>query len=650
MFKNLSMFTAGTVVGLFSILQVEATELRNQLRNRDLHYNMNIGIPYQQVEPNELMGIKTFNPRASRNQTERPSHVVRVFLLDRLFQSTEYLKKYRFHSLNLPKRGSSGSVLSDELHGEAMVELLAQTLLKSPWLNSFDGLKNISLTLVEIENLSEWKQTLESLKRETNSLVISNINWEIGHNFDGTGIYNDALTDLFRANPSITWIQAAGNSHKLNSRFKIQTLSEGEISLPGPNNSVILRCQPSETEPNDETAGCKVKIVASWGDWKSWSENSSRRGTDKDIDLYLFEQISGNDDPILLASSTMVQRRVVENPNESFFPREIIETQVPFGEFYIKAVNRSHNFSAEDQLEIRVQGTGATLHFCEASIATRRLQKNPFEVDLNTECMSEHFPMGFTEAKLAESLLAPADHPDVITVGAIDFALSGRSQKLQKPDVYTPSTVIIHTASGEVEYGGTSIAATRAGALAVMLKLTEPHIGPLEIKSRLSSRSGLSSDLLSYRFVYAGKGTDNSKNCVATKDLRDQFRGPFQRNLLWAAFEVQQVGTESQGALVVDTSEGPKMLVPFDPKVWLSNWSGVDDKTRYWITPSNGHFSSPIVTTSNGSSLYPQAKPSKTLYPQPTTSHLSSVTSMEVLQAPNDLRICGAQPTVARLR
>ncbi|MDX9732232.1 MAG: hypothetical protein RBT63_10710, partial [Bdellovibrionales bacterium] len=227
----------------------------------------------------------------------------------------------------------------------------------------------------------------------------------------------------------ITWVNAAGNFAKGTYIAPIERVADDWAFLPGPNNSVQVRCHSHKKQADEgkKADTCLLRAVLSWN---SFSDDVAR-GTDKDLDLVL------TDDTLkVIATGGMAQKRLIEEGAQgaSLYPREIVTAEVKPGLYYLRVKVRSENFSKNvDELRLTVSGD-----FTEVLNRTD-----------------------------GESLLSPADHPEVITVGASDSDLSSFSRRHGRPDAYAIS--LLKTEDGGQFKGSSNSAAAVAARAAVEL-------------------------------------------------------------------------------------------------------------------------------------------------------------------------------------
>lgn len=310
---------------------------------------------------------------------------------------------------------------SMETHGLAMAQVV------SGLLESILPKDLYQIHLFSSYGYTNLKSAIENVVQNHFDIVLYSIVWDYGGNGDGNGFINALVSKATDA--GILWINASGNTAKSTWTSKIENSGDGWVRLPGPHQSVQIRCPESK-----DNSDCPLRIVLSWNDFS----DSTEVGTDKDLDLYLTDENLN-----VLKSSTLKQNKFSSKPNEnlSLYPREIIEYVVQPGLYYARVKMKSNNFDSEkDVLRIVTPGI------------------HSFQVDTT-----------FTE-----TLMPPADHPQVITVGAIDSEHSSRSSQRLKPEVYFPSRVTME--DSEFEIRGSSTAAAVAAAASLVLRYRLPAI------------------------------------------------------------------------------------------------------------------------------------------------------------------------------
>lgn len=385
---------------------------------------------------------------------------------------------------------------TEEAHGLVMAQIISGLLEPARGID-------YELHLVSAFGYTNFEAAVKTVLRHKIDIVLFSQVWEYGGNGDGKGFINRLVSQATKR--GILWVNAAGNFATNTFQARIQRASDDWAKLPGPNDSVRVRCTPNSTRSK-----CSLRAVLSWNDFK----NDVNAGTDKDLDLVL------TDDTLrIVASSGYQQMPSVPKPapiGASLYPREIIQTELDAGVFYFRVKVRSSNFdSKKDLLRLTIGGEGVQL------------------LDTTT----------------GETLLPPADHPEVITIGASDSERSSGSARLSKPELFAPSLLTV--ASGE-QYLGTSNAAAFAAAATAVLKALTPAITRSEVIRSLRSGgaqqggpgSGLPLEILGFWPV-----TPGCFPAVALPFAIPQVLMPILRG----------------GAFVVQSTIGPKVFVDYDP-------------------------------------------------------------------------------------
>lgn len=314
---------------------------------------------------------------------------------------------------------------AEEFHGLKMAEIVSHLLTEA-------GV-DFELHLYSSFGFSNLKNAIDRVIAAKHDLVLYAQVWEYGGNPDGTGFINTEVRRALKAGAK--WINAAGNFSQGVYLDKVDRVADDWAYLPGPNSSVQVRC--FRTALNK----CQLRAVLSW----SGFANTIQTGTDKDLDLVL------TDDTLkVIKVGGLKQVPANAASGESLYPREIIEAEVPPGLYYLRVKLRSGEFSKKDFLRITTVGDGLEM-------------------------------LNRTEG---ETLLAPADLPEVITVGASDSRLSGFSRALAKPNLKTPSLL-------ETQDSGSFLGSSTASAVATALAAFEishnPRLTRQELQRKLQT-------------------------------------------------------------------------------------------------------------------------------------------------------------------
>lgn len=350
------------------------------------------------------------------------------------------------------------------------------------------------LTLFNVFGYSNLKSAVDEIIANKVDLVLYSEVWEYGGNFDGTGFINEQVTRA--TNAGVIWVNAAGNFGLTTYNSKIETMDESWVRLPDQNNALAIRCEAKKGKK------CPLKIVLSWNDFK----NDVNLGTKKDLDLALTDDLLN----IVQSSALKQTTEDADRPGYSKYPREIIQTDVNPGTYYIRVKNRSNNFKDRDQLRITIDGEFLSM------------------------------PSHSTD----ETLLNPADNTSVITVGASDSDRSSASSRLGKPDVTAPSAIELSEGG---EYRGSSNSAAIVAAGLGLLKSNKPKL--------------TRKDLL--KMILQNQGSQDRGLTLQDLGFWPTGNGCFLPAMIQVPpylYEVVRYGGE-----LVQTTQSIRVLVPFDP-------------------------------------------------------------------------------------
>lgn len=316
------------------------------------------------------------------------------------------------------KASDADQITSPTFHGLMIAKIISQIIQTSQVESDYE------LHLFNTFGYTKFADAVETVIADKFDLVVYAQVWEYGGNGDTKGFIN-ALVDK-AVNAGIVWLNAAGDFGQLTRVAPISSYqANGETwvvftSAKGrKENGVVLKCEA----PKDEQ--CTMRVVLSWNDFKDTVDE----GTDKDLDLLIYDSKKN----LLMASER--NQKLEEDESDklaSLIPRELIETQIPRGNYVVRVKVKSDNFSEEsDKLRLTVSGNG----------------------------------MSMKEFSRGETLLPPADNAGVITIGSNDEPNGSTSQSQGRPDVTFKS--LIQLSDGSSFYS-TSIATAFAGGLAAL--------------------------------------------------------------------------------------------------------------------------------------------------------------------------------------
>ena len=345
---------------------------------------------------------------------------VRIAVLDNSFfgYQMEVGKRLPASTQYFPGVTSDADRFEDKsMHGLFMAILIHQIVLKSGCQADYQ------LSLFNSNGLTKFTDAVNSVIRDGYDIVLYSQVWEYGGNGDSRGFINAIVNKALDA--GILWINAAGNFGHLMRIAPVEAMasSGGDwVRFSAGNGKwtdvVKLRCKAEK----DKT--CPMRIVLTWNDFK----DNPDIGTDKDLDLYLVDTYGEARE-----SSTFRQSREPDanDPAARLFPREFVTRMTLPGEYQIKVKIKSRNFTSTDRLRITASGAGIEM-------------LNP---------------------SIGETMLPPADNPRVLDVGALDDPGTSISKKMNRPDVFLPSVILLKDGSTPFS---TSVAAAVAAGMSVL--------------------------------------------------------------------------------------------------------------------------------------------------------------------------------------
>ena len=482
---------------------------------------------------------------------------------------------------------------AEESHGLFMAQIVAGLLDCAG-----AGTLPVEIHLFSAYGYTNLSAAVDQVVAEKFDVVLYSQVWEYGGNANGRGFINAVVNKATDA--GVIWVNAAGNFADSTFVAAVQADTDDWAKLPGPNNSVQVRCQAHENggtessaQPADEK-NCHLRAVLSWNDFK----DDVNMGTDKDLDLVL------TDDTLkIVQSAALTQKKVLDanSQGQSLYPREILEADVVPGLYYLRVKIRSQNFNrVRDRLKITTSGDYVQLQNATNS---------------------------------TESLLSPADNASVITVGASDSEKSSQGVSENKPEISFDSAVKLK--NGEI-YKGTSNSAAIAAAGVIILKAFHPTLTRAQAISMV--RGGLKSETGATPPHGGGSGNGGGSGDGTTPSGPPNGRAGAGLPLEILGFgatgvggcflpvqlPVQSMGVTQllqRGAVGVMTTNGPKIFTPVDPLLYLPGWQRrqTDDI---------------LIVSLQGFSLVPRAQ-------EPYLNNLG----YEVTQFPLDTFICGQAST-----
>lgn len=284
---------------------------------------------------------------------------------------------------------AADSVENKQFHGLFMAQILSMLIQKS------GAQADYELHLINSYGITKFTDAVNTVIQGNFDVVLYAQVWEYGGNGDGKGFINALVDKATQA--GIVWVNAAGNFGHLTKVAPVSGTDwvdfknkAGKIEK-----GVTILCKAKAKET------CPLRLVLAWNDFK----DTLGEGTNKDLDLFLFDSKNKQ-----LQSSELQQKTAVaaDDKTSSLYPREFFELAIKPGSYKVRVKIKSKNFDkAVDELRVTASGKGIEM----------------------------------AEASVGETLLPPADNPNVIVVGASDDFQTSQSKLLRKPDINVKSLV-----------------------------------------------------------------------------------------------------------------------------------------------------------------------------------------------------------------
>ena len=312
---------------------------------------------------------------------------------------------------------SNGNNAQSTIHGTKLAELVYALASGS---SRYDSRRlGPQIVLYNTNGYSNLVAAIDLAIADKVDMILYAQVWEYGGNFNGAGFINAQVKKATQA--GILWVNAAGNFGQSTYVGPIEVVSGHDVALPhkeGSNSGVRFQV------PSLGGAKLPIRIVLSWNDF---SDSKSYR-TPQDLD-FIVESSDGKE----LSGGRLIQDGAEHSndPRFSAHAREIIKLDLGPGTYRIRVKAMSSNFDADSLMRIAIDGPGV------------QILDNPS----------------------VDSILIPADNPEVLTIGAGDVNFSAKS-RAGKPELTTISNIRFDDGQ---EIAGTSAAsAIAAGTLAVM--------------------------------------------------------------------------------------------------------------------------------------------------------------------------------------
>ncbi len=356
----------------------------------------------------DALGLRSWHGRGQRGQN------MRIAILDNGFAGLE-ASLGRTLPAGLKVQPAPGNPEADTSHGRVLAELVhaLATGRASPGELPAER-QGPELLLYNSNGFTNFAHAVSAAIEARVDVILYSQVWEYGGNFQGGGFINEEVSKADRA--GILWVNAAGNFGESTWLGPVQLGAGHDVVLPHQTRWVRFVVPAGRTIP--------VKIVLAWNDVAS----TRIYRTPEDLDLIL-EDSTGRE----LNASRLIQDGLPHagDARYSAHAREIIRANLAPGTYQLRVEARSQNFSADSLMRIAIDGPGVRI----------------------------------IDTPSTESVLVPADHPDVLTVGASDVSYTGSSILTGKPEILAPSRLRFD--DGTSLDGSSAAAATAVAAIAV---------------------------------------------------------------------------------------------------------------------------------------------------------------------------------------
>jgi hypothetical protein len=317
-------------------------------------------------------------------------------------------------------------------HGMGMAEIV--------WAMTGHAPEGPQFFLINSNGFTNFKAAVDFVVRERVDIVLYSQTWAFGTNFDGTGFIDEAVSLATRA--GAIWINAAGNfGGMVHQRAITPNLDRGTgwVRFDGGRDFLELENSLDENQ---------ATLTLSWNDFQA----SETYNTRQDLDLFVYDS---NDR--VVGSSELIQR----------------------GEAPPATGTSSLSSHARESITLRGLGRG-TYRIRVRAKSDQFNDGSVFRVVVEAEKQGS---IRLAQATPGAEIFAPADHPDVITVGE-RFELSSRGPTADgraKPDTLVADSTVSFS-NGNTVRGSSTAAALVAGAV-VTMKARHPSLSAEQLRA-----------------------------------------------------------------------------------------------------------------------------------------------------------------------
>lgn len=373
----------------------------------------------------------------------------------------EFIKKY-----NLGNPAYKENMAQTE-HGLQMAEIA--------WALSGGKSEGPQFYLLNANGITNFRRAVRYAIEKQVDIILYSQNRECCGNFDGGGFINKIVNEATQS--GILWVNAAGNYGGRVFNANISMDEEGLLYFGGRSRLRI------KSHVDDNPAQIILNYTAPW--------DSETQGTDKDIDMFLYDP-KGNQ--VAKSNLNQVKEKEKLGEGETFLARERINYTFERNEEYYTLELRAKTgaFTGNDRLRIVVIP-----------------QREPIQMGENKKPVDT---VELVDATPGYEVMVPADNPTVITIGDINSysAVGPTIDGREKPEFLMENSEASFS-NGSVSAGTSNAAAMFAGILAV-LKANRPGITKNDLLGFIKNKARVGS----------AKSQDKLK-VIPTSDLPEYF-------------------------------------------------------------------------------------------------------------------------------
>jgi hypothetical protein len=359
------------------------------------------------------------------NSGQLPSSAVLVDKYD-----PEFIKRY-----NLGNPAYNEGMAQTE-HGLQMAEIA--------WALSGGTQEGPKFYLLNANGITNFRRAVRYAIEQRVDIILYSQNRECCGDYDGGGFINKIVNEATAA--GILWVNAAGNYGGRVFNGNVQMDTDGLLYFGGRSR---LRLK-SHIDDNP------AQIIMSYtGGW-----DSETQGTEKDLDLYLYDP-EGNQ--VAKADLKQVLEKEKLENGETFLARERINYNFAKKEGYysLEVRAKTGGFTSNDRVRIVVIPQREPIRNAN--------EKKPID------------PVQFVDATPGYEIMVPADNPTVITVGDVNsYSATGPTIDGREKPEFLMERSEASFSNGSTSSGTSNSAAMLAGILAV-LKSYNPSLSRADL-------------------------------------------------------------------------------------------------------------------------------------------------------------------------